>query len=83
MTPDYTKYYITTYTKWTHDHFISNFSAREKEEVDFKQIVVRNEEVYGQLLVRSTTKMYEEIKRGINSNNGLSYNIEYVPVSAR
>ena len=83
MKPDYTKYYITTYTKWTHDHFISHFTAMDKDLVDFKQIVVRNEEVYGQLLVRSTTKMYEEVKRGINSNNGLSYNIEYVPVSAR
>ena len=78
MTPDFTKYYITTYTKWTHDHFITNFSARQ--DVDWRQVVLRNEEVYGQLLVRSSTKMYEEMKRGINSNNGLAYNIEYAPV---
>ena len=78
MTPDFTKYYITTYTKWTHDHFITNFSARE--DVDWRQVVLRNEEVYGQLLVRSSTKMYEEMKRGINSNNGLAYKIEYAPV---
>ena len=77
---DYTKYYITTYTKWTHDHFISTFTSRD---IKFEQIVVRNEEVYGQLLVRSTTALFEEIKRGINSNNGLAYNIEYAPISAR
>lgn len=79
MKTDYTKYYITTYTKWTHDHFITNFTTRE--DVEWKQVVVRNEEVYGQLVVRSTTRMYEELKRGINSNNGLAYNIEYAPVS--
>ena len=77
---DYTKYYITTYTKWTHDHFISVFTSRD---IEFAQTVVRNEEVYGQLFVRSTTEVFEEIKRGINSNNGLAYNIEYAPVSAR
>jgi hypothetical protein len=79
MTPDYTKYYITTYTKWTHDHFITNFSARE--DVEWRQVVLRNNEVYGQLLVRSSTRMYEEMKRGINSNNGLAYNIEYAPAT--
>lgn len=79
MRTDHTKYYITTYTKWTHDHFITNFTTRE--DIEWRQVVIRNEEVYGQLVVRSTTKIYEELKRAINSNNGLAYNIEYAPVN--
>ena len=75
MKTDKTKYYITTYTKWSHDHFISWFTSRD--DVEFQQRVLRNEEVYGQFAVRSTTRLYEEVKRGINSNNGLAYNVEY------
>jgi len=77
---EYTKYYITTYTKWTHDHFISICTSRD--DIQFQQVVLRNDEVYGQFLVRSSVKVFTEFKNGINSNNGLAYNIEYAPISA-
>ena len=77
---EYTKYYVTTYTKWTHDHFITVFTSRD--DIQFQQVVLRNDEVYGQFLIRSSTKVFTEFKNGINSNNGLSYNIEYAPISA-
>lgn len=75
MKTEHTKYYITTYTKWSHDHFIAWFTPRD--DVDWQQKVLQNSEVYGQFAVRSSTKLFEEIKKGINNNNGLAYNIEY------
>ena len=79
MPKDYTQYYITTYTKWTHDHFISLLTSRT-DDPKFRQNTVSSNEAYGEILVRSTVELYNEIKRGMEDNNhGLAYNIEYAP----
>jgi hypothetical protein len=74
------KFFVITYTSWTHQSFIQDFTAGE---VQFAQKVIRNEEVYGQLHVRASVDYYNKLKQLLNSNTDLSFNLEYAPVSAK
>lgn len=75
----YIKYYIKCYTKWTHDHFISWFTSANHD-CEWKQELLQNSEEYSQFVVRSSMAIFDNVKHGVSdNNNGLSYNIEYVP----
>tara|TARA_R110000822_G_scaffold278606_1_gene400453 strand:+ start:56 stop:307 length:252 start_codon:yes stop_codon:yes gene_type:complete len=74
------KFFVITYTSWTHQRFIQDFTAGE---VQFAQQVIQNEEVYGQLHVRASVDYYNKLKQLLNSNTDLSFNLEYAPVSAK
>ena len=73
------KYYVKCYTKWTHDHFITWFTSANHD-CEWKQEILRNEEEYSQFAIRSDMAIFDNLKHGVSdNNNGLSYNIEYVP----
>ena len=74
------KFFIITYTSWTHQCFIQDLTA---DGTEFAQQVIRNEETYGQIHVRATVDYYNKLKRLSNSNTELSFNLEYAPVSAK
>ena len=79
MKQDYIKYYIKVYTKWTHDHFINYFTSANHD-CEWRQQVLQNSEEYSQFYIRSSMAIFDNLKHGIeDNNNGLSYNIEYVP----
>jgi hypothetical protein len=74
MSQDITKFFIVTYTNWTHTYFIQTLTS---EDVQFDQRTLNNEEVYSKFYVRSTVEFFNKLKKLNQSNTDLSFNIEY------
>lgn len=74
MTQDMTKFFIVTYTSWTHLYFIQTLTA---DDIQFDQRTLNNEEVYSRFYIRSTTEYFNKLKKLNLDNTDLSFNIEY------
>jgi hypothetical protein len=69
-----TKYFIVTYTNWTHTYFIQTLTA---DDIQFDQRTINNEEVYSKFYIRSTMDYFNKLKKLTQENTDLSFNIEY------
>lgn len=74
MSNEMTKYFVVTYTKWTHLYFIQTLTA---DDIEFTQRVVENEEVYSKFYIRSSVDYFNKLKELTLSNTELTFNIEY------
>lgn len=71
---DMTKYFVVTYTSWTHLYFIQTLTA---DDVEFVQRTLNSEEVYSKFYVRSSVEYFNKMKKLAQENTDLSFNIEY------
>lgn len=71
---DQLKYYITTYSTFSHNYLIAVLSSNGAK-YEFEQ--VQNEEVFSRFVVVSDINVYNTIKQIIEANNGTSLSIEY------
>ncbi len=69
-----TKFFIVTYTNWTHLYFIQTLTA---DDIQFDQRTINNEEVYSKFYIRSTMDYFNKLKKLTQENTDLSFNIEY------
>jgi len=69
-----TKYFIVTYTNWTHLYFIQTLTA---DDIKFDQRTLNNEEVYSRFYILSTMDYFNKLKKLTQQNTDLSFNIEY------
>jgi hypothetical protein len=74
MNNDKLKYYITTYSQFSHNFLIATLSTNETE-YHYEQ--PQNEEVFSRFVVVSDINVYNTIKQLIESNNGTALSIEY------
>lgn len=73
-TNDMTKYFVVTYTSWTHLYFIQSLTA---DDVEFTQRTLNSEEVYSKFYIRSSVEYFNKLKKLALDNTDLSFNIEY------
>ena len=73
-TNDMTKYFVVTYTSWTHLYFIQSLTA---DDVEFTQRTLNSEEVYSKFYIRSSVDYFNKLKKLALDNTDLSFNIEY------
>ncbi len=71
---DMTKYFVVTYTSWTHLYFIQTLTA---DDIEFTQRTLNSEEVYSKFYVRSSVDYFNKMKKLAQENTDLSFNIEY------
>jgi len=71
---DIVKYFVVTYTNWTHLYFIQTLTA---DDVQFTQRTLNSEEVYSKFYVRSSVEYFNKLKKLTQENTDLSFNIEY------
>jgi hypothetical protein len=71
---DMTKYFVVTYTNWTHTYFIQTLTA---DDIEFTQRTLNNEEVYSKFYIRSTVEYFNKLKKLALENTDLTFNIEY------
>lgn len=71
---DMTKYFVVTYTSWTHLYFIQTLTA---DDIEFTQRTLNSEEVYSKFYVRSSVEYFNKMKKLAQENTDLSFNIEY------
>lgn len=69
-----TKYFIVTYTNWTHLYFIQTLTA---DDIQFDQRTLNNEEVYSKFYIRSSMEYFNKLKKLTQQNTDISFNIEY------
>ena len=69
-----TKYFVVTYTNWTHTYFIQSLTA---DDIQFDQRTLNNEEVYSKFYIRSSMEYFNKLKKLTQENTDLSFNIEY------
>lgn len=74
MSNETTKYFVVTYTKWTHLYFIQTLTA---DDITFAQKIQENEEVYSKFYIHSSVDYFNKLKELALSNTELSFNIEY------
>ena len=68
------KYFVVTYTSWTHLYFIQTLTA---DDVEFAQKTLNSEEVYSKFYIRSSVDYFHKTKNLALENTELSFNIEY------
>lgn len=71
---DMTKYFVVTYTSWTHLYFIQTLTA---DDVKFDQRTLNSEEVYSKFYILSSVDYFNKMKKLALENTDLSFNIEY------
>ena len=68
------RYFIVTYTNWTHTYFIQTLTA---DDIRFTQKTLSNEEVYSKFYVESSVDYFNKLKKLTQANTDISFNIEY------
>jgi hypothetical protein len=68
------KYYLTTYSQYSHNHLIAILSSNGAE---YRFDVLQNEEVYSRFLVISDITIYNIVRQLIDNNDGTAISIEY------
>jgi hypothetical protein len=68
------KYFVVTYTNWTHLYFIQSLTA---DDIQFDQRTLNNEEVYSKFYIRSSMEYFNKLKKLTQENTDISFNIEY------
>lgn len=71
---DMIKYFVVTYTHWTHLYFIQTLTA---DDIEFTQRTLNSEEVYSKFYIRSNTEYFNKLKKLTQENTDISFNIEY------
>jgi|LauGreSuBDMM15SN_2_FD.fasta_scaffold499373_2 hypothetical protein len=71
---DTVRYFIVTYTNWTHTYFIQTLTA---DDIRFTQRTLSNEEVYSKFYVESSVDYFNKLKKLTQANTDISFNIEY------
>lgn len=71
---DMIKYFVVTYTNWTHLYFIQTLTA---DDIEFTQRTLNSEEVYSKFYVRSSVDYFNKLKKLTQENTDISFNIEY------
>lgn len=71
---DTVRYFIVTYTNWTHTYFIQTLTA---DDIRFTQKTLSNEEVYSKFYVESSVDYFNKLKKLTQANTDISFNIEY------
>lgn len=71
---DTVRYFVVTYTNWTHTYFIQTLTA---DDVRFTQKTFNNEEVYGKFYIESSVEYFNKLKKLNQANTDISFNIEY------
>lgn len=69
-----TKYFVVTYTSWTHLYFVQTLTA---DDIEFTQRILDSEEVYSKFYIRSSVEYFNKLKKLALDNTELSFNIEY------
>lgn len=68
------KYYITTYSQFSHNFLIATLSSNS---ASYQYEQPQNEEVFSRFVVVSDINVYNTIKQIIEANNGTALSIEY------
>lgn len=68
------KYYITTYTSFSHNHVIAILSSNE---ANYRYEVHQTEQMYSRFEVYSNLKAFQMLREAADENNGNSFTIEY------
>lgn len=69
-----TKFFIVTYTNWTHLYFIQTLTA---DDIQFDQRTINNDEIYSKFFIRSSVDYFNKLKKLNLENTDLAFNIEY------
>ena len=68
------KYYITTYTSFSHNHVIAILSSNEAK---YRFEVQQTEQMYSRFEVYSNPRAFEMLREAASENNGNSFTLEY------
>ena len=68
------KYYITTYSQYSHNHLIAILSSNEAQ---YRYDVLQNEEVFSRFVAISDITIYNIVRQLIDNNDGTAISIEY------
>lgn len=68
------KYYITTYTSFSHNHVIAILSSNEAR---YRYEVPQTEQWYSKFEVYSNQKAFEMLKEASQENDGNAFTLEY------
>lgn len=68
------KYYITTYSQYSHNHLIAVLSSNEAQ---YRYDVLQNEEVFSRFVAISDITIYNIVRQLIDNNDGTAISIEY------
>lgn len=74
MSQDNIKYYLNTYTSYSHNHAIAALSSNNAQ---YTFEFLTNEEVFSRFQVMSDNETYNIVKELIQENNGTAITIEY------
>lgn len=68
------KYFATTYSHFSHNHFIAILSSLQAE---YRYEELQNEEVFSRFVIISDIQVYNQVKELISNNDGTVISIEY------
>ncbi len=68
------RYFVTTYTKFSHNHLIGLLSSND---ADYRFTEYPTEETYSKFEVISNHVAFETIREASKENNGTSFSLEY------
>lgn len=70
------KYFVTTYSHFSHNYLIASLSTTEAQ---YRYDMIQNEEVFSKFIVLSDSNVYNMIKQLMENNDGTAISIEYGP----
>jgi hypothetical protein len=68
------KYYITTYTSFSHNHVIAILSSNE---ANYRFDMLQTEQEYSRFQVYSNLRAFQMLREAAAENNGNSFTLEY------
>ena len=68
------RYYITTYTSYSHNHVIGLLSSNDAE---YRYVDYPTEETYSRFEVISNRVAFEMLREASKENNGTAFTLEY------
>lgn len=68
------KYYITTYTSFSHNHVIALLSSNDAQ---YRYDIDQTEQWYSRFEIYSNQRAFDMLKEASHENNGNSFTLEY------